>query len=180
MSNFDRATSRCVRLTLLAGCLLGACFAQSTPPTPTMMPLPTTVEYKPGRLAVTPAFSVAFRGPVDARLSDGLARLLQRVQERSGLTFAHLPAGGFALAPDAAGASLVIECADPGAAVPVLGEDESYTLDISSTQAVLRASTGLGVLRGYATLQQLLQPDPGGWSWPAVTIRDQPRFPGVA
>jgi hexosaminidase len=177
MSSFDRAAGLGFRLTLLASCLVGVCPANIAPPTPDMMPLPAAVEFKSGQLAVTPAFSVAFRGHADARLRDGLARLLRRTQERTGLTFAHTAAGEFALAPDPAGASLVIECVAPGAAVPVLGEDESYKLDVTPTQAVLRAPTDLGVLHGYATLLQLFRADSTGWSLPAVSIEDRPRFP---
>ncbi len=143
----------------------------------TVMPLPAVQQFTTGRLAVTPAFSVELQGSADARLRAGLARLLRQVEARTGLTFAHTPAGGFALKSDAAHASLVIDCAAPGSAVPVLGEDESYTLEVTSTEAVLKAPTILGALHGFATLQQLLQADASGWFFPAVRINDQPRFP---
>ena len=42
---------------------------------------------------------------------------------------------------------------------------------------MLRAETVVGALRGLATAQQLLQADGAGWSLPAVSIQDQPRFP---
>ena len=102
---------------------------------------------------------------------------MRRVEERTGLTFNRTPTGEFNLGGDAAGASLRIECAAASAPIPMLGEDESYTLDIAPRQAVLSAPTTLGVLRGLATLQQLLQADAAGWFLPAVSIRDRPRFP---
>ena len=177
MSNFDRLARPCRRLLPLVGCLVAWGTGTSAAPGPNLMPLPAAAEMKTGRLAVTPAFSVAFHGSVDARLRDGLTRLLQRTQERTGLTFAHTPAGEFAVAPETGAATLIIECAGPSAAVPVLGEDESYQLEISATQAVLRAATDRGILHGYATLQQLLQADATGWSLPVGRIADQPRFP---
>ncbi|HZP60536.1 MAG TPA: family 20 glycosylhydrolase, partial [Opitutaceae bacterium] len=56
-------------------------------------------------------------------------------------------------------------------------QDESYTLEIDSSRAVLRAPTVIGALRGLETLLQLLQADANGYFVPAVSVHDQPRFP---
>jgi hexosaminidase len=61
--------------------------------------------------------------------------------------------------------------------VPVLGDDESYVLDVGPAQAGLHAPTVVGALRGFETWLQLLQSDSNGWFVPAVNIKDQPRFP---
>jgi len=126
-----------------------------------------------GSLPVTATFSVAVRGG-DARLQDALGRLLRLWEERTGLTFARTPQGRFA---SSAPAVLEIECESPGMAVPALGEDESYAIDVEPAHAVLRARTTTGALRGLATLQQLLQGGADGWCLPAVRIQDGPRFP---
>ena len=65
------------------------------------------------------------------------------------------------------------------AARPVqkLGEDESYELTVTDSGAKLTAPTTLGVLRGLQTFLQLVQITPTGFAAPAVTIKDQPRFP---
>ncbi len=140
--------------------------------------MPAQAQWADGRLAVTAALQVGIAGSVDdARLRGGVERFLRRTQERTGLTFAHRPTGEFALSGDRAKANLVIECGAPGAAIPVLGEDESYDLNIAPGQATLRAPTVLGALHGLETLRQLLQSDHTGWYWPAVTINDRPRFP---
>ncbi|MDB6115204.1 MAG: Beta-N-acetylhexosaminidase [Lacunisphaera sp.] len=157
--------------------LLSGATALAAPPALNVMPVPAQMQSAEGRLPVTSAFTVAVHGQNDARLHGGLVRLLRRIQERTGLTFAHTPAGEFAVGDDPAGVALVIECGGPGATVPALGEDESYTLNVSSTQAILRAPTVLGALHGFETLGQLLQADPAGWFVPAVNITDQPRFP---
>jgi len=47
---------------------------------------------------------------------------LRRAQERTGLTFPHRPTGGFVIERKQATAAVVIECAAPGAAVPVLAK----------------------------------------------------------
>jgi hexosaminidase len=178
MSNFESRHLRRFRLPLSTAYLFAAGMtAFASVPSTTLMPVPTEVEYGSGRLVVSPAFKMLVRGHDDARLRDGLARLLHRTEERTGLTFARLPTGDYAFSDNGEAATCVIECAAPGSAVPVLGENESYTLDISSTQAVLRAPTVLGVLHGGETLLQLLESDSTGWFLPAVSLKDQPRFP---
>jgi len=72
---------------------------------------------------------------------------------------------------------LVITSATAAPALPALGEDESYTLDIAATYAQLDAPTTTGVLRGIATLTQLLQQTANGYSLPNCFIQDSPRFP---
>jgi hexosaminidase len=141
------------------------------------MPSPASLREETGRLEVTPAFQAALRGVDDARLREGLGRMLHGAELRAGVSFLHTPPGGIALQRDPDHAALVIECTGPGLSVPALGEDESYSLQIDSRQAVLKAATVVGALRGFATLTQLLQHDDRGWFFPAVSISDEPRFP---
>ncbi|MBE2212425.1 MAG: family 20 glycosylhydrolase [Opitutaceae bacterium] len=152
--------------------------AVSAVPTPvSVMPLPHSVVAAEGRLPITAKLTVALRGHDDARLRAGLARALRRAEERTGLTFARTPQAAYVISGDSSAATLVIECGAAAAAVPVLGEDESYTLAITPSQAVLRAPTVHGVLHGLETTLQLLQGDAGGWFLPAMRIEDRPRFP---
>jgi len=131
------------------------------------MPLPADWTYTTGRLAVTPAFTVGVTGHGGARLQAAVERLLRAWRERTGLAFAHARVDG---------GTLVIECSGPASSIPVLGEDESYALEVDSARAVLRAPTAVGALRGLATLQQLLQSGAEGWQVPAIRIQDHPRF----
>ena len=55
-------------------------------------------------------------------------------------------------------------------------EDESYTLEITSQRAVLKAPTVVGALRGLETLLQLVDADAAGFCFPLVQITDHPRF----
>ncbi len=142
-----------------------------------VMPLPASVIPAEGRLPVTAAFAVALRGHDDARLRAGLARALRRAEERTGLTFARTPQAEYAFAGEPSAATLVIDCAAAAAAVPEFGEDESYTLEVNSGQAVLAAANGRGVLHGLETMLQLLRSDADGWFLPALRIDDRPRFP---
>ncbi len=136
-----------------------------------LMPVPASVQLQTGRLAITNAFSVATRGYADDRLRSGIARMTRRLAGRTVLT---LP---LELATDANTSTLVIQCERAGAAIPSLNEDESYSLEITDKQARLIAPTVVGALRGLETLLQLVQGDRQGYHLPAVTIRDQPRFP---
>ncbi|MBV8858168.1 MAG: family 20 glycosylhydrolase, partial [Acidobacteria bacterium] len=154
-------------------CLLSA-FAPSalaqTPPRHNLMPVPASLSFREGRLPVTKSFTVAARGHVDDRLRAGVDRMLRRLEGRTVLELAR------GLSPDAAAAALVVEAAGPGKAVPAVDEDESYTLEVTPTQAVLKAPTVVGVLRGLETFLQLLDGDRDGFFLPAVSIEDQPRF----
>jgi hexosaminidase len=62
-------------------------------------------------------------------------------------------------------------------AIQELGEDESYTLDITPSGAILNAPTPLGTLHGLQTFLHLVQATPAGYAVPAVSIQDKPRFP---
>jgi hexosaminidase len=101
----------------------------------------------------------------DSRLRAAFARANARWQARLGTD------------GPAAGTRLYIDCHEDGAALPALGDDESYELEISEEKAELRAPNSFGVLHGLETLLQLLQKDSSGWYLPAVSIEDRPRFP---
>ena len=135
-----------------------------------LMPVPSSIQFQPGRLVVTGAFQVATRNYSDARLQSAIGRMTSRLSGRTGLTFTP------GVISDETRAALVIECAAGGPAIPALSEDESYKLEISSQQARLIAPKVVGALRGLETFLQLLSGDRDGFYLPAVSIRDQPRF----
>jgi hexosaminidase len=152
-------------------------FAQTTgragwaAPQHNLMPVPASVRFNPGRLPVSKSFNVAIKSQPDARLQSGIDRFLRRVEGR---TVMELRRGSV---NDATSATLVVESAEPGKAVPSVEEDESYTLEVSERQAWLKAPTTVGVLRGLETLLQLLDSDRDGYFIPSVSIQDRPRFP---
>jgi hexosaminidase len=136
-----------------------------------LMPVPASLQFGSGRLAVNEAFAVAVKGHSDARLTEAIDRMARRLEARTGFTFAR------GLASDAAKATLVIQCQAPGKAIPAVDEDESYSLEVSGAQAVMNAPTVVGALRGLETFLQLLSGDKDGHFIPAVVINDKPRFP---
>jgi hexosaminidase len=136
-----------------------------------LMPVPATIKFLAGRLKIDPSFTVAVDGHTDARLEAGIYRTSRRLEGRTGFEFLR------ATASDSQTATLLIQCKGPGSPVPSVKEDESYSLDVSENQAVLKAATAVGVLRGLETFLQLLEGDRQGYFIPPVSIQDKPRFP---
>jgi hexosaminidase len=135
------------------------------------MPVPASVQIQTGRLAITSTFSVATKNYTDDRLRAGIARMISRL---AGRTVLSLP---FDLVADESAATLVVQCARAGDAVPSINENESYSLEITDKQARLVAPTVVGALRGLETFLQLLEGDHDGFYLQGVKIQDQPRFP---
>ena len=136
-----------------------------------LMPVPMSLNFRPGKLAVNDSFTVALKSFKDARLQAGIERAVKRLENRTGFALAR------GWTNDPATATLVIECLGPGQSVPSVEEDESYTLEVSEKQAMLRAPTVVGALRGLETFLQLLDGDRGGYFLPLAQIQDKPRFP---
>lgn len=135
-----------------------------------LMPVPANVNWKEGRLPVTKAFNVSVAGTTDERLKTYIFRVMRRMEGRTVLEFPR------DLSNDAEGARLLIETQSTGNAVPKLGDDESYNLEITNKQAKITAPTTVGAMRGLETFLQLLESDKDGFYFPAVSIQDKPRF----
>jgi hexosaminidase len=133
-----------------------------------LMPVPANIAWKYGRLAVDKTFSVSVSGNTDERLKSYISRVMRRLEGRTILEFSR----DFSL-----NSSLLIETQSTGNAIPNLGDDESYNLEISEKRAKLTAATTVGAMRGLETLLQLLERDKDGFYFPAVSIQDKPRFP---
>ncbi|BDD12799.1 hypothetical protein FUAX_52310 (plasmid) [Fulvitalea axinellae] len=137
-----------------------------------LMPVPKKMVPATGRFDIAPDFTVAFTGNPDQRIYPNATRFLRRLDGRSGMFFRQ----GFLDAGDnSPEAELIINVNRPGKVV--LGENESYTLDIASGKIRLDAETDLGAMHGLETLLQLLETDDKGYFFPAMRIEDEPRFP---
>jgi hexosaminidase len=135
-----------------------------------LMPLPASVKIEAGRLPIKNSFKVTTTGYSDDRLRAGITRMIVRL---AGRTVSTLPTD---LGTDDQTATLVVQCDRHGEIIPSVNENESYSLDVTPTQARLAAPTVVGALRGLETFLQLLQGDRDGYYLPAVKIHDQPRF----
>jgi hexosaminidase len=135
-----------------------------------LMPMPVKVQATPGRFAINANFVVETVGGANARLAPAVRAFLLRVSRQTGVLFAPV------LPSPADARRLVIDCAG-GPAYPTLGEDESYTLDVSDTEVRIKSATAEGAIHGLATFVQSIQPGPDGFQVAGVHIEDRPRFP---
>jgi len=144
-----------------------AALAQSQPQL-NLMPMPASVQQGSGQLAIAQSFAVSAAGYRDPSLAAGIERFEHQLSVKTGIPFRLKP-----------GVAPVLEVrTDRGlASVLKLGEDESYELTIDASKAKLTAPNSLGILHGLQTFLQLVQMTPFGFVVPAVTIKDQPRFP---
>jgi len=132
------------------------------------MPMPASVQAGAGQLPITNTFSVTVSGSRSASLDEEIQRFQAQLSRKTGIRL-H-PASG-------AAATLTIHAERGRETVQKLGEDESYQLEVTDSAAKLTAPNPLGILHGLQTILQLVQITPAGFSVPAVTIKDQPRFP---
>src|SRR5579864_3767202 len=133
-----------------------------------LMPMPASVQPGPGELPINQSFSVAVTGNHDASLDGEVQQFETQLSRQTGIPFRPKPG---------ATATLQIHAEQGREAVQKLGEDESYELTVADSGAKLTAPTTLGAMRGLQTFLQLVQITPTGFAAPAVTIKDQPRFP---
>ena len=119
------------------------------------------------------------------RLLRAATRFIARLSGRTGLFLKHnLPItqynkdGKFNFDLKKLAPILVIRCNRIGKETE-LGDDESYSIQITSTQVILEAETDLGALHGLETLLQLISVDNFGsfYIWSTGSIQDKPRFP---
>ena len=132
-----------------------------------LMPVPTSAEFHDGKVPITDSLKVVAPQYTDGRLQAGIDRFLKRLQGRTGLTLGQ---------GSSEGSIIEIRCSKAGETIPALDEDESYDLDISPSRVLLTASTVVGALRGLETILQLIGSSRDGYYFPAVKIKDQPRF----
>jgi hexosaminidase len=136
-----------------------------------LMPVPERIEIKEGGFPLTESFTVAVKGADHPRLAKAATRMLRRLASRTGLFF---PQDVIRDGEDH-DADMRIEVKRIGQVR--LFEDESYQLEIKKNGIRLKAETDIGAMRGLETFLQLLDEDDSGYIFPAVVIKDKPRFP---
>lgn len=161
---------RCASFLVLLLAFTSLLTSQETKPL-ALMPWPESVRAGSGQLLINNSFAVAIRG-ADPRLRKTAEIFLTDLRRHTGM----LPLD-FSIATGTGNAQLTIHSDRASQEIQKLGEDESYTLEVTSSGAQLSAPTTLGVMRGLQTFLQLVQMTPQGWAAPAVSIQDKPRFP---
>ena len=157
-----------MRILIPAGLILVFSFSGVAQSQLSLMPMPASVQTGGGQLAITQSFSVGVRGASDPVLDSEIQRFQGQLSRQTGIPFRPQPS---------AAPTLQIHADHGRESVQKQGEDESYELTVSDSAAQLNAPTQLGILHGLQTFLQLVQITPNGFAVPAVTVRDQPRFP---
>src|SRR5260370_27276695 len=139
-------------------------------PAVNLMPLPASAQSGTGSLRVDSSFSVAFTGYTEPRLERARQRFLEQLRKQTGLLFLNKPG-------DSGKSALIVHTDRASKPVQELGDDESYSLEVTPSGAKLDAANHWGALRGLQTFLQLVGVSPDGFAAPSVTIMDQPRFP---
>jgi hexosaminidase len=135
-----------------------------------LLPVPSTVQWGTSRFGLKGHWRVQLQGPkADSTLRSTLTQfgtwLSQQASDKR-LSTAYVSTGA---------ADLTIRYGRLGQ-LSVLGDDESYSLRVTPMGIALSATTHLGVLRGLATLRQLLSTEKKEYSFAEVDITDSPRF----
>jgi hexosaminidase len=134
-----------------------------------LMPLPAQAKLGAGEFVINNGFGIAFQGFQEPRLERARQRFLNILSRQTGIPLwreAGLNKPQF-----------FIQVKGPSAHVQHLGEDESYHLEVTPNEVHLEAANPLGALHGLQTFLQLVRIAPQGFTVPAVTIDDAPRFP---
>lgn len=156
---------------LVAGCtaMFPAQLCAQTPGVLPIMPLPAHATLGQGQFPVDGNFGIALQGHTEPRLVRARQRFLDTLSRETGIPLWRKAQFNQA--------NFIVTTTGPSDAVQRVGEDESYRLEISPTQVRLTAANPLGTLHGLQTFLQLVRVTPQGFSVPAVTIDDTPRFP---
>jgi hexosaminidase len=148
---------------------LGATSAAQQPVPLNLMPLPSDYTVGNGAMPFDQSFSIALTGYKENRLDRAVQRFVANASKRTGVPLT--PGLG-----NEAKATLLIHTDHASKAVQEPDEDESYSLEVTSTGAKLSAATPLGTMHGLQTFLQLIEANPTGFAVPVITIHDTPRF----
>ena len=136
------------------------------------MPVPQKIRISSGRYNLTSQFSIAIQGNPNSRIFPETNRFLNRLANKTGIFFDQ---NFIESTTKETNGSLTISVERPGEVR--FGEDETYTLIITSSGININATTDIGALHGLETLLQALKADNKGYFFPAMEIEDAPRFP---
>ena len=134
-----------------------------------IMPLPAHAVLGSGSLTIDRGLQISLEGFTEPRLERARDRFLIQLSRETGIL--NWPEAS------ASQPRFLIQTGQASKPVQKLGEDESYHLEVTAEQVVLRAPNPLGILHGLQTFLQLVKSSDHGFVVPAVTIDDEPRFP---
>ncbi|MGA9271401.1 MAG: family 20 glycosylhydrolase, partial [Lutimonas sp.] len=133
-----------------------------------LMPLPSSLELKGGKLHLKEAPKLSYEGVSTERLDRAFERFTKRLESRM---------NGPATTENEGSVEITIRCDSVSSRFPSMEEDESYRIKIKGDRIELSAPEERGVFHGLETLFQLLKKDQQGWYLPELEMEDAPRYP---
>jgi len=137
-----------------------------------LMPVPKKVELQKGKFRLNNDFTISTNKNAGERFNKYASRFLERLAGRTGSFFTQYYISSSDISDTA---SLKINFDREGKLV--VGEIESYQINISDNEIILASETDIGSMRGLETILQLLSVDEKGYYFPVIKIDDAPRFP---
>lgn len=158
------------RLTTLALLISLSSLSAQSRETGNLLPVPASVTFSTARLRIDTSLRVTTNGFTNQRLERSLVRAIQRLENRTTLQLRRS-------SDNQSPATILISVKEAGPAIPTLEQDESYELSVDASQAILKAQTVVGAIRGMETLLQLQKSDSVGFYFQGAMINDTPRLP---
>jgi hexosaminidase len=132
----------------------------------TLMPLPAALRLEDGLLVLDADVSHQFRGSSTRRLERAVRRFYAKLSTTTGVRF------GNGDEP-----RLILEWGGGAADYPALGDDESFSIEVSDREMLVRAPAETGIIYGLETLVQLVREEQDRWVVPQLSLHDRPRYP---
>ena len=136
-----------------------------------LMPIPKKIVLQTDIFRLESNFTISTSKNAGNRFNGYASRFLARLSGRTGLFFSQ-----FYITESNVSDTSTMQIDFKREGKLVLGEVESYQLNVSNGKIILTAETDIGAMRGLETLLQLLSVDENGYYFTAVQIEDEPRF----
>ncbi|WP_047042232.1 family 20 glycosylhydrolase [Vibrio mexicanus] len=136
-----------------------------------LMPYPQSVELATGQVNIDGNFKVYIKGFTSDRVEYTAKRFIDRLERQTGVPMLNWQVD------NARDANLIIDISRaPKSEIQNIDSDETYKILTQGQQITLSSESPYGAIRGIETLLQLVDTTAEGYSIPAVTIVDEPRF----
>ncbi|MBL4643223.1 MAG: family 20 glycosylhydrolase [Flavobacteriaceae bacterium] len=134
-----------------------------------LMPWPKEISENSEKFLITVDFTIQINYGNETKVTHAATKFLRRLSNRTGVFFKN----GF---PSKNNKISSLQISFSNVVAPILGVDESYTLDVKNKQILLNATTDIGAIRGLETLLQLVKNRKHTTYFAGVSITDAPRF----
>ncbi|WP_253187384.1 beta-N-acetylhexosaminidase [Mangrovimonas sp. DI 80] len=133
-----------------------------------LMPWPSEIREHNTRLVVDSELTISINGNSKGRVYTAVTKFLRRLSGRTGVFLDK----GFPVEDTQA----TIQISFDEVSNLTIETDESYSLEISDKNVLIKAKTDVGAMRALETLLQTVTSNETQYYFPGLSINDQPRF----